>query len=268
MSRIATTQFESDDAEGCLTQRCGVLGNLVKSLVATIRLPAVWIPLFVLAGSTLFFRLTDADMAWVRPFYVFGDPENQFPLVDVYPWKALYDWGILPGWILGCGGLAVWLASFRWPRLEYWRDEGLFYCLLLVIGPGVLVNGVMKPGWGRPRPNAIIAFGGQREFLPVWQCGIGQDEASFPSGHASMGFYLMAPAFVYYRRRPRLARGFMLLGIAGGLVVGLARVVGGGHFPSDVVWAGGFVYFAGLALAWPFRFGESIPPFWKRNSLV
>ena len=71
-----------------------------------------------------------------------------------------------------------------------------------------------------------------------------------------MGFCLMAPAFVFYRRRPRLAAGFLLLGLAGGLMIGAARVVAGCHFPSDVLWAGGIVYFTALLLAAPFRFGR------------
>ena len=163
---------------------------------------------------------------------------------------------------MGTGGLVVWIASFLWPRkLECWRDEGLFYGLLLIIGPGILINSVLKPYWGRPRPNALVEFGGQREFLPVWVWGRGQDESSFPSGHASMGFCLMAPAFVHYRRRPRLARCFLLLGLLSGCLMGLTRVVAGGHFPSDVLWAGGLIYFTALLIAAPFRFGiRGYPP--------
>ena len=66
----------------------------------------------------------------------------------------------------------------------------------------------------------------------------------------------MAPAFVCYRRRPWLAAAFVLLGLTAGTVIGLARIVAGGHFPSDVLWSGGIVYFTALALAAPFRFGR------------
>jgi membrane-associated PAP2 superfamily phosphatase len=196
----------------------------------------------------------------LRPFYVDNPAGKSFldhwPLMQVYPWKALYDWGVYPGWILGCGGLLVWMASFWRSKLVRWRDEGLFYFLVLLLGPGLLVNGILKPYWGRPRPNAIVSFGGQRDFLPVWQWGQGQDEASFPSGHASIGFYLMTPAFVYCRRRPRLALGFLLFGIFYGGIIGVARIVAGGHFPSDVLWAGGFVYFTAMLVALPFKFGQ------------
>ena len=135
------------------------------------------------------------------------------------------------------------------------RSEPVF-ALFLVVGPGILVNGVLKPCWNRPRPCNVTDFGGPRPFLPVWQRGHDENDASFPSGHAAMGFYLMAPAFVYCRRRPRLAAAFAALGLCAGAELGLARMVAGGHFPSDVLWSAGTVYFTGLLLAAPFRFGR------------
>jgi membrane-associated PAP2 superfamily phosphatase len=232
-----------------------------KKLVSAVCSPAVWIPALALIVLTAIFRFTDLDMAALRPFFKGCTPGDQipdrWPLMNAYPWKAFYDWGIYPALFMGCGGLLVWIASFFWEKkLIRWRDEGLFYGLLLLIGPGIIINGGLKAYWGRPRPNAVITFGGQREFLPVWVWGRGQDESSFPSGHASMGFCLMAPAFVYYRRRPRLALAFLLLGLVGGCLMGLTRVVAGGHFPSDVVWAGGLTYFTALTIAAPFRFGQ------------
>ena len=144
------------------------------------------------------------------------------------------------------------------------RDPGLFFALLLIIGPGIVVNGLFKPFWNRPRPHATIPFGGPRDFVAVWQRGSGQDDSSFPSGHAAMGFYLMAPAMVCYRRRPRLAAAFLLLGIAAGTVIGSARIVAGCHFASDVLWSGGLVYFTALLLAAPFRFGQG-EPVWAKT---
>jgi lipid A 4'-phosphatase len=270
MSRITASQFESSCQEALLPEQRGVLGSLGVFLVSTIRLPAVWIPALIVGILTLVFRFTDADMALVRPFYAGNSVGKEYldrwPSMVVFPWKLLYDWGIYPAWILGGGGLVVWVASFRWIKLEPWRDAGFFLGLLLILGPGVLVNGVLKPFWGRPRPNNVVEFRGQCEFLPVWVWGQGQNESSFPSGHASTGFYLMAPAFICYRRRPRLALAFLLLGILSGSVIGLARIVAGGHFPTDVLWAGAFVYFFGLALAIPFRFGQDTPPVWKKST--
>ncbi len=261
MPRIAMSELESNTPEDSAVECRGTLGDLGKMALSVIRSPFVWMPLLALAALTIVFRATDADTTLVQPFYVGNSAGNHFadhwPMMLVYPWKALYDWGYYPAWLLGCGGLVIWMASFRWTKLEPWRDPGLFYGLVFIIGPGIIVNGVLKPYWGRPRPNAIVQFGGEREFLKVWEWGGWQDESSFPSGHASTGFYLMAPAFVYYRRRRGLALAFLMLGLASGVVIGLARVVTGGHFPSDILWAGGIVYFTALIVATPFRFGLS-----------
>jgi lipid A 4'-phosphatase len=219
----------------------------------------------LLAAATLVFRYTDLDLTIVRQFYSgdssSGKPGIPFPLKDVQPWKWFYNWGFYPAWILGGGGLIVWIASFCWARLKSWRDPGLFLGLLLILGPGMLVNWVFKPCMSRPRPRATIPFGGTQEFLPVLHVSSGEGDFSFPSGHAATGFYLMAPAFICYRRWPKTAVAFLAFGLTAGTVIGLARIVAGDHFPSDVLWAGGIVYFTALALASLFRFGQvSAPP--------
>ncbi|MBN1394713.1 MAG: phosphatase PAP2 family protein [Pirellulales bacterium] len=229
-------------------------------MTSVLRRPAVWVPAAALAAGTVIFSTTDLDVALLRPFFS-GDAaatslEGRWPHTDAQPWRALYDYGVYPAWILGVGGLVVWIVSFLRLKWAPWRDAGLFFFLLLLIGPGLLVNAVCKPCWQRPRPHATAPFGGPRDFLPVGQLGHNASDASFPSGHAAMGFYLMAPAFVLYRRRPRLAALFVLLGAAAGCAMGLARMAVGCHFPSDVLWSGGLVYYCGLALAAPFGFGR------------
>jgi lipid A 4'-phosphatase len=236
-------------------------------LISLVCHPAVWIPAAVLAIATALFWTTDLDQALVRPFFsgcmADTDVGVRFPHGEHQPWKSLYVWGVYPALILGSGGIVIWVVSFVWTKLAAWRDPGLFFALLLIIGPGILVNSVFKPFWSRPRPHATRDFKScddprdpPREYVPVWLRGSGEEDSSFPSGHAAVGFYLMAPAFVCYRRRPRLATGFLLLGLACGSVIGLARIAAGAHFPSDILWSGGIVYFTALALAAPFRFGR------------
>jgi membrane-associated phospholipid phosphatase len=234
--------------------------------MSPVAIAIVWGPAALLAATTALFWYTDLDQAAVRHFFsgdAAADIAARFPLGNQQPWKLLYDWGVYPALLLGCGGMIVWVVSFFWLRIKSWRDPGLFFALVLIIGPGILVNCVLKPYWSRPRPRATKPFWAgdnphdpPRDFVPVWQKGVGEEDSSFPSGHAAMGFYLMAPAFVCYRRRPWLAAGFLLLGLGSGTLIGLARVVAGCHFPSDVLWAGGIIYFTALVLAAPFRFGR------------
>ena len=245
------------------------MAPIASKVLSFARSPAVWVPAALLATATIALRWLDLDVSLMRPFYSrepsIAQLDPHWPLKFAQPWKGLYDWGEYPALIIGCGGMAVWVASFIWRRLETWRDPGLFLALVLILGPGIVVNVLIKPFWSRPRPNATVPFGGTSEFVPVWRVGEGNDDWSFPSGHAAMGFYLMAPAFVCYRRRPRLAAGFLLLGLLGGTVLGLARIVAGCHFPSDVLWAGGLIYFIALFLASPFRFGQGAPIWCKQQ---
>ena len=237
-----------------------LFGLPVRILNYVVKTPPLWIPLVLLVLATIIFRFTNVDLLLSQPFFVNQGssltPYSHWPLRVAEPWKSLYDLGIYPAWIIGAGGLLVFLISLYWTKLKPYRDAGLFFALMLALGPGLLVNGIVKPCWGRPRPHGTIPFGGTQQYVPVGDMGSGTNGASFPSGHASMGFYLMAPAFVLYRRRPGLAAMFVALGLAGGIIMGLARIVAGSHFASDVFWSAGTVYFTGLALSALFRFGE------------
>lgn len=209
-------------------------------------LPPVWGPLLVLLAGTAAFRLTHVDLLLSQLFYAGGSAP--WPLVERQPWLAIYALGVYPGFLVGLGGLMAWGLggwSVRWAR---WRVPGAYCFLLLLIGPGLLVNLTLKDNWGRPRPNQIVDFGGQCQFLRVGDADWDAEGRSFPSGHAAMGFYLMAPGFLLYRHRRRAARLYFWIGLGCGLVMGTTRVVQGRHFASDVLWSAGIVYFAGLAL--------------------
>ncbi|HEX3498429.1 MAG TPA: phosphatase PAP2 family protein [Stellaceae bacterium] len=113
----------------------------------------------------------------------------------------------------------------------------LYLVLALAIGPGLLVNTILKDHWGRARPSQIVEFGGDKQFtaalVPSHQC---DRNCSFSSGHAALGFSLVAFAFlVTERRRRRLA---VAAAVAAGGLLGLARIAQGGHFLSDVVLSG------------------------------
>jgi membrane-associated PAP2 superfamily phosphatase len=226
------------------------LKKRLSSLVSVFFRPYVAIPLAFFIVMSLVFYFTNADIAISRCFYASqrpGDaPWERFPLMNAQPW------------ILGFGGLAAWALGFAWKKIASWQTPGLFFFLLLAIGPGFLVNIAMKPCWARPRPQNTNLFGGQRDFVPLGTCGQYDDDFSFPSGHAAMGFYLMAPAFVCYRNHPRWALLFLLSGLAYGCLMSFARIAAGGHYASDVLWAGGIVYFTALLLAAIFRFNR--PP--------
>jgi len=210
---------------------------------------AVGIPLLFLVTLTLWLRFGSADLRVVELF--FDGPTQSWPLRDRQPWHLLYSYGTYPGWTLGIGSASLWLWRLRsGDRVATW---GAFCALTVLLGPGLIVNTLLKPHFHRPRPNQLEQFGGQYRFVPVLSV-LGTDETrSFPSGHASMGFYLMTPAFVMLRRRPRLAAWLLVLGMTSGLVLGLTRIVQGKHFPSDVLWSWAVVYYSSLTVYYSLR---------------
>jgi membrane-associated PAP2 superfamily phosphatase len=217
------------------------------------------IPLVALIALTVVFRYTSVDLAITR--LAFAGPKAGFVCRDSALCPSanfLYHYGTWPGNLLGIVGLTVGLLGIGWRRLRPWRNPGLFLAALLVLGPGLLINGILKPLAQRPRPLHVQDFGGPMHYVPVWGEGQVGGGRSFPCGHASMGFLLMGPAFWLRRRRPALAWGFLMLGLVGGLTLGFSRVMTGDHFASDVVWAGGAVYFSGVVLAYLFGFDR--PP--------
>ena len=168
-----------------------------------------------------------------RGFWLKHNPFVQF-VYDLVPWISR---AVIAGLLLFL--LAAWTFYRQRKFFVRQRRAALFLLLVAVTGPMLLVNGVFKDHWGRARPSQIVEFGGTQQFtraaLPADQCA---KNCSFVSGHASVGFYFLALAFVWPRRHAL----WLAAGTALGLGVGLVRIVQGGHFFSDVLFAGIVVY--------------------------
>lgn len=126
-------------------------------------------------------------------------------------------------------------VKIRWPeRLSsaLWRRWWVSL-VALALGPGLLVNGLLKAYMGRPRPIQVNQFGGTADYVPVWTHSTAcQANCSFVSGEASFGLFLIVFAFWFAgaMRWPALA----LIGLFG-VAMSLNRVAFGAHFLSDVV---------------------------------
>lgn len=181
---------------------------------------------------------------------LFYDPADGFRLKTHPLARVIYD---LVPWIsrIILGGLILfllggWLLFRRHPVFTGRRRMATYLLLVALVGPLLLVNGVFKEHWGRARPSQVVEFGGTKQFtraaIPADQCA---RNCSFVSGHASVGFYFLAFACAWPRRRAL----WLGIGTAAGLLVGLVRIVQGGHFLSDVVFAGIVVYLTARGLA-------------------
>ncbi|WP_197527038.1 phosphatase PAP2 family protein [Pirellulimonas nuda] len=223
----------------------------------------LWGPLLALLGCLLIFRMTYADIAVSECCYC--QLTERWPMADAQPWLSLYEYGCLPAMVLGIGGLLTTLVCVCLRRGRKPRRAGLFLALSLLLGPGLLVNFMLKPMMGRPRPAQTEVFGGEESFVLVGTPAQLENCRSFPSGHASMGFYLMAPAFMLKRKQKKLAAAFLALGIGFGLLMGAARILQGAHFASDVLGAVICVYIGALAAKLILGFGGWADRVWPED---
>lgn len=116
----------------------------------------------------------------------------------------------------------------------------LFLIVTLALGPGVLTNAILKEHWGRPRPIDVTEFGGAYRFMPWWDPrGDCPGNCSFVAGEPSGAFWTLAPASLAPPQWRLVAYGGA---IAFGAAVGVLRIGSGGHFFTDVVFAGVFTF--------------------------
>jgi lipid A 4'-phosphatase len=208
------------------------------------------VPLLAAVAATGAIDVAGFDLAIQALFY---SPGAGWALGDREPWAFLYHFGNLPAFALAAMGVIAFVLSFFADRFRPDRTAALFVVALLALGPGLIVNTVFKDHWGRPRPADIVQFGGTETYRSFWHPGLPERGRSFPSGHAAVGFFLMAPFFVLRRRAPGWARRALAAGILYGSLMGLGRMIQGGHFLTDVIWSGCMVYFTGLFLYYLFR---------------
>jgi lipid A 4'-phosphatase len=202
--------------------------------------------LLIAVVGILLFAFPDLDLAVSGYFY---DPQTGFYWRTAPVVRLVYSsvWWISAGVLVGVLGflLASWSIFRNRVAVTRQRRVAVYLLLVMLIGPGLLVNTFFKDHWGRARPSQVVEFGGTKQFtraaIPADQC---EKNCSFVSGHASVGFFFLAFAFVWPRRRVL----WLVTGTGLGLGIGLVRILQGGHFFSDVIFCGIVVYLTALAL--------------------
>ena len=108
--------------------------------------------------------------------------------------------------------------------------------LVVVLGVGLFVHEALKNRMGHPRPEQVVQMGGAAPYVPVYTVSHWcQSNCSFVSGHAAIGFSVLGLGmWAPLRQRRR----WWLAGMALGGGIGWVRIAQGGHFLSDIVFAG------------------------------
>ncbi len=205
-----------------------------------------WTSFAGLVAAFVFVGFPQIDIAVSRLF----NPDGAF--VFNYPgiMKSLRMFFFVIVW--AAAGTAVvgliFTALFRRKFLTLSFPKWLFLALCLLIGPGLTANTIFKDNWGRARPFHIEEFGGKQKFTPVLmysdQC---EKNCSFFGGEAASSYMVFFALALLFRRWRRT---LFLTGIAAGMTAGFIRIGQGGHFLSDVIFAGIFMALIAEFLYW------------------
>lgn len=185
-------------------------------------------PFLLVAGLSPFFK--ELDLYCSGLFYENGRFVENFPL------KLIYHLGPIPS-LVACA-VSFCLVPFYRSRLQ------ISLLLTMGIGSGLIINTGLKEYWQRPRPKQILNFGGRYEYRAYYSPDLSKPRKplkSFPSGHASTGFFFLAST-PFFRREKLSMRPFFLIGIILSPALCLTRIMQGGHFLSDVALSGIIMY--------------------------
>jgi lipid A 4'-phosphatase len=174
---------------------------------------------------------------------LFFDRRADIFMFDRYPWLGPFR--TVAMWIVAAIALPAALAPViklftpRRPILLAPRAT-IFLLATLALAPGVMTNMVLKEYWGRPRPIDLRDFARNEPFVPWWDPRGGcSGNCSFVAGEGAGAFWTLAPAALAPAPLRPLA---YAAAVAFGAAVGTLRIAFGGHFFTDVVFAGVFTF--------------------------
>jgi lipid A 4'-phosphatase len=195
---------------------------------------------FAAVVGLLFGLFPQLDLDIASLFY---DPGTKnFSLSKSFAVRYVRDAAVWIQVILIAPSVIALLIKLVMPRAKPWMSSraAIFLIATLALAPGLVVNVLLKNHWDRPRPAAVTEFGGSERFVPWWdprgQC---RKNCSFVSGETSSAFWTLAPAALAPAPWRFLA---YTSAIAFGIGMGVVRMAMGGHFFTDVVFAGLFTF--------------------------
>ena len=142
--------------------------------------------------------------------------------------------------------LAALGRRLGWTRRGPDRRATLFLLASLALGPGLLVNGLLKEVSHRPRPYQSAEFGGPWAFRPYETFdGDCRRNCSFVSGEAAASAWTLAPALLAPPPLRPLAVAAALVFTA---ATAILRMAFGGHYLSDCLLAALFTFLIVLGL--------------------
>ncbi len=165
--------------------------------------------------------------------------------------RFCFTYGTWPAWM----GTYLCFIPFVFKKFKAYRLPAALFFLSSIIGCVLIVNGLLKEFWPRPRPVQVIGLGGTFPYRPFFEpLYDGFNHKSFPSGHAAAGFVFLALFWggVAIKNRALKIAG-LLLGLTLGLLLSIVRILMGGHFFFDTVTSFALMWFLPALLLKAFR---------------
>ena len=202
------------------------------------------VTLAIAIGAGLAFGLyPELDLRIARYFHAFEDSaHNAFAFRLYRPVMRARDIGVWISTLLVAPAVAALVIKLILPRRKLLMSGRamVFLIATMVLAPAMLVNVLLKDHWGRPRPIDVTQFGGSEHFVAWWDPrGDCPGNCAFVSGDVAGAFWTVAPAALAPPQWRVIAYGAAL---ALGTGMAVLRVMAGGHFPSDVIFAGVFTF--------------------------
>jgi membrane-associated PAP2 superfamily phosphatase len=171
-----------------------------------------------------------------------GFPLRNHWLLD----RVTHSGGRLLAWALALAlCLGVWWPQGPLRLLSLPRRLQLAGGVLL----SVAVVALLKSANPTACPWSLTTYGGAAEPISHWLWWVtpeGGRGGCFPAGHASAGFGFIGGYFVFRPVAPVLARRWLVVAVAAGLLLGISQQWRGAHFMSHTLWSGWLCW----CLAW------------------
>jgi membrane-associated PAP2 superfamily phosphatase len=207
-----------------------------------------------IATALLFALVPDLDLRLAALFYHPAD--SSFGLKSNAIAAFSRDAAMWIAWAFAAPAIVSLAVKLILPhrRMLVGAKASTFIVLSMLLSAGILSNLIFKSHWARPRPVATVEFGGQLPFVPWWDPrGKCPRNCSFFSGEAATAFWTYAPAALAPPQYRALAyAGATVFGLA----TGILRMAFGGHYATDVIFAGVIVFLIvwlvhGMIFRWP-----------------
>ncbi|MGU3496717.1 phosphatase PAP2 family protein [Xanthobacteraceae bacterium A53D] len=162
---------------------------------------------------------------------------NTFTLAHADWARTIRTAGNVVPWLFAGPAFAALALKLLFPRGRMFMPAraAVFLAFTMAVGPGLLVNSLLKDNWGRPRPVHVEQFAGPSVYTPWYGLdGTCPRNCSFVSGEGALGAWTVAPASLL---PPTLQPVGYAAAIAFTAVTGGLRIAFGGHFFSDVIFS-------------------------------